>query len=80
MIQRALADDLCGRLPARLVGLPGDPVPQGITQLTVTIERVRPDATGQVVPPADWTLRGAMLRQRTSNSCQKPPLPARTPP
>ena len=56
MIRRVLTQDLAGRLPAGMVIAPDSPAPPSARGLVVDILTFQPQATGEVVLDADWTL------------------------
>lgn len=56
MIRRVLTQDLAGRLPGGMVIAPESPAPPSARGLVVDILTFQPQATGEVVLDADWTL------------------------
>lgn len=60
MIRRVLTQDLASRLPAGMVIAPQSPAPSDARGLVVDILTFQPQATGEVVLDADWTLLEGM--------------------
>ena len=56
MIRRVLTQDLAGRLPGGMVIAPDSPAPPSARGLVVDVLTFQPQATGEVVLDADWTL------------------------
>ena len=56
MIRRVLTQDLASRLPGGMVIAPDSPAPPRARGLVVDILTFQPQATGEVVLDADWTL------------------------
>ena len=56
MIRRVLTQDLASRLAASLVIAPESPAPADARGLVIDILTFQPQATGEVVLDADWTL------------------------
>ena len=56
MIRRVLTQDLAGRLPGDMVIAPDSPAPPNARGIVIDILTFQPQATGEVVLDADWTL------------------------
>lgn len=56
MIRRVLTQDLAARLPGGMVIAPESPAPPSARGLVIDILTFQPQATGEVVLDADWTL------------------------
>ena len=56
MIRRVLTQDLASRLPGGMVIAPDSPAPPNARGLVIDILTFQPQATGEVVLDADWTL------------------------
>ncbi|HEX3843543.1 MAG TPA: PqiC family protein [Steroidobacteraceae bacterium] len=56
MIRRVLTQDLASRLPGGMVIAPDSPAPPSARGLVLDILTFQPQATGEVVLEADWTL------------------------